>query len=296
MKLNINNILFISTIHILPIITSSYFEINQLNSILLLWAFKCIGVTAGMHRLWTHQSYNTHPLIKLVLLTSCNSTFEGSVKNWTINHKMHHRFEESNRQHLDPYSIKKGFFWAHTLCHLVEKSAEYKLEAKKVERELYNSRHVFDNLIIEFEDRCYTELALFTGIIFPTLLFKIIYYNHSIISCFYSVILSILLTYHCTWSINSFAHMIGDKPYSSKHTSCDNHLLSIFTFGEGYHNYHHSFPKDYKASHTLQSFNITGWFIFLLYKLDLAYDLREVSEIKKTELPELDNIHYEILY
>ena len=295
MILNIPNSLFVSFVHLFPIITSNYFEINQLNMLIVLWGFKCIGVTTGMHRLWTHQSYNTYPIIKLLLLTSCNSTFEGSVKTWTIDHKMHHRFEESDRQHLDPYSIKKGFWWAHMLCHVFIKSDEYKLEAKKVERELYNNRNTFDNIIIEFESKYYFQLAFFTGIIIPTLLFKFIYYNHSIISCLYSTILLILVTYHCTWSINSFAHMIGDKPYSTKHTSCDNHLLSIFTFGEGYHNYHHSFPKDYKASHTLQGFNITGLFIFLLYKLDLAYDLREVSKIKKTELPELDNIEYEIL-
>jgi len=93
MKLNIHNILFISTIHILPIITYNYFEITQLNLLIVLWAFKCIGVTAGMHRLWTHQSYNTGPKIKLILLGLCNSTFEGSVKTWTIYHKMHHKQE-----------------------------------------------------------------------------------------------------------------------------------------------------------------------------------------------------------
>ena len=295
MKISIPNTIFISFIHLFPILTINYFEINQLNTIIALWAIKCFSITAGMHRLWTHQSYNTYPKIKLFLLASCNSTFEGSVKKWTIDHRMHHRFEESNKQYLDPYSIKKGFWWAHTVCHLVKKSDEYKLEAKKVEKELYYTRNNYDNIIIEFENKYYFKLALFTGIIYPTVLFKLIYYNYSIISCFYSTILTILFTYHSTWSINSFAHMIGDKPYSTKHTSCDNHLLSIFTFGEGYHNYHHSFPKDYKASQTLKCFNITGWIIFLLYKLNLAYDLKEVSKIKKTELPELDNINYEIL-
>ena len=289
------NVIFILTIHILPIITYNYFEITQLNSLIVFWAMKCIGVTAGMHRLWTHQSYNTYPKIKLILLGLCNSTFEGSVKKWTINHRMHHRFEESDRQYLDPYSIKKGFIWAHIECHLVKKSNEYILEAKKVEKELYYSRNNYDNIIIEFENQYYFSLTILTGIIFPTLIFKLLYYNHSIISCFYSVIISILLTYHSTWSINSFAHMIGNKPYSSKHTSCDNHILSLFTFGEGYHNYHHSFPKDYKASYNLKCFNVTGWLIFLLYKLGLAYDLKEISEIKKTELPDLDNINYEIL-
>ena len=68
-----------------------------------------IAVTAGFHRLWTHKSYQPVKIVKIILSIFCNSTFESSIKEWTANHRMHHRFEESNPS-LDPYSIKKVFY------------------------------------------------------------------------------------------------------------------------------------------------------------------------------------------
>lgn len=51
-----------------------------------------------------------------------------------------------------------------------------------------------------------------------------------------------------TWSINSFAHLVGMKPYDKNISPCDNPITAIFTVGEGWHNYHHVFPWDYKAA------------------------------------------------
>lgn len=59
-------------------------------------------------------------------------------------------------------------------------------------------------------------------------------------------------------------------------------LLSIITNGEGYHNYHHTFPYDYKASER-GKFNVSTYTIDFFAKLGLAYDLQEAGEnsIKK---------------
>lgn len=51
-----------------------------------------------------------------------------------------------------------------------------------------------------------------------------------------------------TWSINSFSHVLGMKPYDKNVSPCDNPYTSFFTMGEGWHNYHHVFPWDYKAA------------------------------------------------
>lgn len=58
----------------------------------------------------------------------------------------------------------------------------------------------------------------------------------------------------------------------------DNKLLSLVTMGEGSHNYHHTFPWDYRSSEDpWNSFNTTALFVDLMEKIGLAYDLRGTS-------------------
>jgi stearoyl-CoA desaturase (delta-9 desaturase) len=64
----------------------------------------------------------------------------------------------------------------------------------------------------------------------------------------------------------------------------DNVGVSFITFGEGWHNYHHVFPWDYKAAELGNyRFNVTTVFIDFCAYLGLAYDLKTVSDnmIKK---------------
>lgn len=58
----------------------------------------------------------------------------------------------------------------------------------------------------------------------------------------------------------------------------ENKLVSMVTLGEGSHNYHHTFPWDYKTSEfPYFNFNITTLFIDAMARLGLAYDLRQPS-------------------
>lgn len=57
----------------------------------------------------------------------------------------------------------------------------------------------------------------------------------------------------------------------------ENALLSIFASGEGWHNYHHAFPWDYRASELGTPFNLTGTMLDLFAKYGWVYDLREAT-------------------
>lgn len=54
-------------------------------------------------------------------------------------------------------------------------------------------------------------------------------------------------------------------------------MVSIVAFGEGWHNYHHTFPWDYKAGE-FGRYNLTTFFIDLFAQLGLVYDLRYPSD------------------
>jgi stearoyl-CoA desaturase (delta-9 desaturase) len=88
-----------------------------------------------------------------------------------------------------------------------------------------------------------------------------------------------LVTLHGTWLINSAAHMFSERPFDPKIAPADNKFLALYGYGEGYHNYHHTFPWDYKASETGHTrLNMTRKFIELNNRIGLAYDLKSASE------------------
>ena len=215
--------------HISPIIFWKYLKVaKHIKLILVFTSLKMIGVTGGLHRLWTHKSYNTTKIIKYILSFFANASFQGSIKMWTSEHRMHHRYEESNPS-LDPYSIKKGFWWAHIVSHIYKKSDNFIKVRDNIDKELIRERgDEFDNKLIKFEDEYYLILVILSGIIIPLIIFKL-FFKDSLISCLMSIFVSVLITYHCTWSINSFAHLIGDKPFSREHTSVDNNIYTFQT-------------------------------------------------------------------
>jgi len=82
---------------------------------------------------------------------------------------------------------------------------------------------------------------------------------------------------HFTWLVNSAAHMFGNKPYDTRMGPAENRLVSLLAMGEGFHNYHHTFPYDYSTSEWGLRLNVTTGFIELMAWLGLAYDLRQPS-------------------
>ena len=99
-------------------------------------------------------------------------------------------------------------------------------------------------------------------------------------------VMRVVCVQHSTFFINSLCHYIGKRPYSSRCTARDSWLMAIFTFGEGYHNYHHEFSHDYRNGVKPWQFDPTKWGIWLLSKLGLAKQLRRVPA-EKIQLVEI---------
>jgi stearoyl-CoA desaturase (delta-9 desaturase) len=54
--------------------------------------------------------------------------------------------------------------------------------------------------------------------------------------------------------------------------------MALFTFGEGYHNYHHEFQHDYRNGVKPWQWDPTKWLIWILSKLGLTSRLRRVPQ------------------
>ena len=88
------------------------------------------------------------------------------------------------------------------------------------------------------------------------------------------------MNHHFTFFINSLAHIWGQQTYGVENTSRDNHFLAFFTYGEGYHNYHHKFQWDYRNGIKWWHFDPSKWVIRLSSWLGLTYRLRRPSQYK----------------
>ncbi|KPM04821.1 hypothetical protein QR98_0032750 [Sarcoptes scabiei] len=84
-------------------------------------------------------------------------------------------------------------------------------------------------------------------------------------------------TLNMTWLVNSAAHFWGRHPYDNTIKPAENLFTVYGAVGEGFHNYHHVFPWDYRASELGFRFNLTTIFIDLMAALGQAYDLKQVS-------------------
>ncbi len=78
--------------------------------------------------------------------------------------------------------------------------------------------------------------------------------------------------------VNSLAHWLGDATFDAKHTPRDHFFTALVTVGEGYHNFHHQFPMDYRNATKWYQYDPTKWFIIAMKKCGLASDLKEFPE------------------
>lgn len=233
-----------------------------------MWWATGLSITAGYHRLFSHRSYDASKIVKWFYTFFGAAALEMSVIEWAYDHRNHHRYQDKER---DPYNIRRGFFFAH-MGWLFRKRGTG-------DRELVDLNGVKDlwaDPFIRFQHRYYMPFALFVSFVFPGLVALL--WNDFWGGVLVAGLIRNVLVLQGTFCINSVCHTIGKQPYSDAHTSRDHWLSALLTFGEGYHNFHHEFPGDYRNGIRFYHFDPTKWTIWALAKLGLADNLKRVPE------------------
>jgi stearoyl-CoA desaturase (delta-9 desaturase) len=228
-----------------------------------LLALTGFSITLGYHRLFAHATFRAKLPIRLFVLIFGAAAFENSVLMWTSEHRRHHKHVDHD---ADPYDITKGFFHAHIGWLL------FKLWPQPP----------FDNVpdlkkdpLVMWQHRHINLLAVLTSFALPTLLGA--WWNGwggALGGFLIGGVAKVVVIQHCTFLINSACHTIGRQPYSKRCSARDSFLMAIFTFGEGYHNYHHEFQHDYRNGVKPWQWDPTKWLIWTLSKLGLTSELR----------------------
>ncbi|XP_072398830.1 alpha-amylase-like [Diabrotica undecimpunctata] len=227
------------------------------------------GITAGAHRLWSHRSYKAKWPLRLLLVLLFTITGQRHVYAWALDHRVHHKYSETD---ADPHNAKKGFFFAHVGWLVVTP------HPKVVEkRNAVDMSDLETDAIVMWQKKYYPPLFLLFNIILPVSI-PVYFWNETIWNSFWiNFNTRFTLTLNIAFFVNSAAHMWGQKPYDKYISSVENLAVSLAALGEGWHNYHHVFPWDYKTGELGNVYNPSTSFINFFARLGWAYDLKSVS-------------------
>ncbi|XP_058458284.1 acyl-CoA Delta-9 desaturase-like [Malaya genurostris] len=248
--------------------------------------FGAFGITAGAHRLWSHRSYKAKWPLRLILMLSQTLAFQNSIYEWTRDHRVHHKFTDTD---ADPHNAQRGFFFSHIGWLMVKKHPDVREKGKAVDMS-----DLEKDAIVMFQKKYYAVLMPLLCFVIPTFLAHH-YLDETLSNSWYVVaIFRYVLSLNGTWLVNSAAHIWGTKPYDRKISPTNSTFVAIAAVGEGWHNYHHVFPWDYKTSELGKySTNFTTAVIDFFAWIGWAYDLKSVSDdmIKKRVLRTGDGSH-----
>jgi stearoyl-CoA desaturase (delta-9 desaturase) len=224
-----------------------------------------LGVTAGYHRMWSHRAYYAAWPIRFWLMLGGSGAAQGSIRWWSRNHRIHHRYTDTPQ---DPYNARQGLFYSHFGWMLFTK------DYAKIEKPKFDITDLERDPMIMFQNKYYGVLALFIAIVLPTLIAGL-GWGDWLGGYFLAGVLRLVFVHHGTFCVNSLAHWLGSQPFADDHTPKDHFLTAIVTLGEGYHNFHHEFPYDFRNGVQWYQYDPTKWFVLALYRMGLAWDLRE---------------------
>lgn len=264
------NSLFLTLTPVLAVVLSwIYFSAHAIEAsqILMAVAFYFItgiSITAGYHRLLSHKAYKAGSIVKFLYLIFGAAAFQNSALKWCSDHRVHHRHVDHEK---DPYNINKGFFYAHMGWIFFK---EQKTETAHYPKDLLNDK------LVMWQHRNYLAIAVTVGFILPTLLGYFL--GSALGGLALSGLARVVFVHHCTFFINSLCHIVGSRPYTDTNTARDSYVMALFSYGEGYHNYHHYFPSDYRNGIRWYHFDPTKWLIKILSFVGLVKDLKKVPE------------------
>jgi stearoyl-CoA desaturase (Delta-9 desaturase) len=238
------------------------FDIWQIAAMIIGIAICEISITAGYHRLWSHRAYEAHWLLRLALALGGTFATQNSILHWASDHRRHHRYVDDKQK--DPYSAGRGFWYSHIGWMLRDYDTGH-------DPEYSNCRDLKQDAIVMWQHRHYMPLVLGLNFGIPILLG--LWHGDILGMILLAGVARLAISHHLTFFINSLAHTWGKQPYSDNNSSRDNGILAFLTMGEGYHNYHHSFQRDYRNGIRWWQFDPTKWLIRSMAWIGLAKNL-----------------------
>ena len=245
-----------------------------------LYIFSGMGITFGYHRLLAHLSFKVRWPVKMAALLGGATAMQDSALSWCSDHRRHHKHTDDDD---DPYNIQLGFLHAHVGWVVFRPIGG--------DVPLTNVNDLKNDSLVRWQHKWWGVIGIVVGYGLPAL---IGWLAEGGVGMAAGLLIGgaarQVMVHHMTFFINSLCHTLGGQPYSNRCSAKDSWFMSLFTFGEGYHNFHHEFQHDYRNGVKPWQFDPTKWSIRLLEIIGLTSNLRrvpnetiEIAEIRETE-------------
>jgi stearoyl-CoA desaturase (delta-9 desaturase) len=220
-----------------------------------LYALRMFALTAGYHRYFSHRTYKTSRWFQFALGLLGTMAVQKGPLWWAAHHRRHHKYTDQEGDVHSP--VTDGFWWSHVGWIIDTKYDETDWDAIK-------------DFARYPEMRWLNKYHLVPPVALAVALFFIGGWQFLVWGFFVSTV----ILYHCTFSINSLAHMWGTRRYQSGDESRNNLLLALITGGEGWHNNHHYYMSTVKQGFFWWEVDFSYYALRMLSWLGIVWDLR----------------------
>jgi stearoyl-CoA desaturase (delta-9 desaturase) len=223
-----------------------------------------MGITVGYHRLVSHQSFECPGWVKACILIAGGWALQNSALKWGGDHIRHHAKTDKEE---DPYNVTKGFWHSH--CGWLFYNTPHRTEKYEI--------RLRRDPVVMWQHRYYWPIVV-TGLLLPFVLG--VWHGGlqgGIAAFLLGGLFRMFMVLNSTFTINSLCHMIGTQPHGTQDSSRDSWLISFVSFGEGYHNFHHTYARDFRNGPKWYNFDPSKWIIYTLWLLGLAHNLRRTD-------------------
>jgi len=235
--------------------------------ILFYW-IRAFGITGVYHRYFAHKTYKTSRIFQFFLALLGTSAAQMGPLWWAGHHRKHHRYSDTDRDVHSP--VRKSFYWAHIGWIL---SSQYihtdhgviQDFARYPELRFLNRFHMLVPAVLA---TFMFWLGEFLALRFPSL------QTSGLQMLIWGFFISTVFLYHCTFLVNSLAHVWGSRRFETSDESRNNLLISILTLGEGWHNNHHRYPQSERQGFYWWEIDVTHYILSALARLNLVWDLQ----------------------
>jgi stearoyl-CoA desaturase (delta-9 desaturase) len=201
-----------------------------------------LGVTVGFHRLFTHGSFTTRPWLRVVLAVAGSMGFQGNLIEWVAIHRRHHAYTDRPGDPHSPYrygASVRGQLRGLAHAHLGWMFADDQTDARRYAPDLLDDPAMV-RVTRAFPALCAVSLTLpfLAGWAISGTLYG------GLTAFLWAGLVRVALLQHVTWSVNSLCHVVGSRPFKTRRHDRSTNLwpLALLSFGESWHNGHHSNP------------------------------------------------------
>lgn len=238
-------------------------------------AFYCLrifAVSAGYHRYFSHHSYKTSRVFQFILaFVACTANQKGPLW-WAAHHRYHHAHSDRITDIHSPG--QHGFWWAHCLWIF---SLRYR---KADQKSVANFAQYIELRLL---DKFYLAPPLFAAALF--FLLGVVLNRVSpelqtsgLQMLAWGFFVSTVLVHHAIYSVNSLAHSLGSRRFNSVDRSRNNLILAILTFGDGWHNNHHFYPRSARHGFYWWEIDCTHYLLKCFSYVGIVWNLQTPPE------------------